>query len=133
MMMHDRDKWLVWDKQECESVKFTTVIRTYIQLNVIFREGHFLTVLLPNALPLTGWCEEVSLTMPEPSCWSSPEPWEPPNTADGRLERMLCMLLLSRKGTLLLVFGIEPPYERNFLGRGLDKKLMGGWCVERTV
>lgn len=44
-------------------------IRTYIQLNVMFREGHFLTVLLVNTLPLAGWCdEEVNLTMPEPSC-----------------------------------------------------------------
>lgn len=86
-----------------------TVIRTYIQLNVIFREGHFLTVLLVNALPLTGWCEEVSLTMPEPSCCSRPEPCEPPNTADGLRDLMLCILLLSRYGTLLLVLGIEPP------------------------
>lgn len=125
MMMHDRDKWLVWDKQESvRVVKFTTVIRTYIQLNVIFREGHFLTVLLPNALPLTGWCEEVSLTMPEPSCWSRPEPCEPPKTADGRLDLMLCMLLLSRKGTLLLVLGIEPPYKRDRVGRPTSKR---GW------
>jgi hypothetical protein len=52
----------------------TTVIRTYIQLNVMFREGHFLTELLENVRPLVGWCEEVSLTIPEPSCCSSPEP-----------------------------------------------------------
>lgn len=88
----------------------TTLIRTYIQLNVMFREGHFLTELLENVRPLVGWCEEVSLTMPEPSCCSSPEPCEPPSTAEGRLDRMLCMLLLSRNGTLLLVLGIEPPY-----------------------
>lgn len=114
MMMHDRvmrQWWLVWVRSrrvwwEC---KLWTVIRTYIQLNVIFKEGHFLTVLLVNALPLTGWCEEVSLTMPEPSCCSRPEPWEPPNTADGLRDRMLCILLLNRYGTLLLVLGIEPP------------------------
>lgn len=66
-------------------------------------------MLLENVLPLTGWCEEVSLTIPEPSCCNSPEPCEPPSTADGRRDLMLCILLLNRNGTLLLVFGIEPP------------------------
>lgn len=76
----------------------TMVIRTYIQLNVMFREGHFLTVLLENTRPLLGWCEEVNLTMPEPSCCSRPEPCDPPSAdiAEGRRDRMFCMLLVSR-------------------------------------
>lgn len=85
------------------------VIRTSVQLNVIFNEGHFLTVLLEYVRPLFGWCEEESLTMPEPSCCNNPEPWEPPRTALGRRDLMLCILLLSKYGTLLEVFGIEPP------------------------
>lgn len=93
--------------------------------NVMFSEGHFLKskALLESARPscciapglCCWWCcevEEVILTMPEPNCCRRPllPPWLPPKAADGRLEdRMLCMLLLSRNGTLLLVFGIEPP------------------------
>ena len=48
------------------------------------------------------------LTMPEPSCWSRPEPCEPPRQADGLRERRLLMDEL-RKGVLELVFGMLPP------------------------
>lgn len=52
------------------------------------------------------------LTMPLPSCCRSPDP-EPngpdDKTVDVRLERIDCILDESRKGTLLDVFGIDPP------------------------
>jgi hypothetical protein len=47
--------------------------------------------------------------MPEPSCCRRPDPCELDKQAEGRRERMLLMLELSRKGTLLLVFGMLPP------------------------
>lgn len=51
--------------------------------------------------------------MPDPSCCNSPEP-EPSGPddkhADGLLDRIDCILDDSRNGTLLDVFGIEPPY-----------------------
>lgn len=51
--------------------------------------------------------------MPDPSCCNSPEP-EPSGPddkhADGLLERIDCILDDSKNGTLLDVFGIEPPY-----------------------
>uniref|UniRef100_A0A8D8B285 (northern house mosquito) hypothetical protein n=1 Tax=Culex pipiens TaxID=7175 RepID=A0A8D8B285_CULPI len=50
--------------------------------------------------------------MPEPSCWSRPDP-EPSGPEDSTVEvrrlRIDCMLDESRNGTLLDVFGIEPP------------------------
>lgn len=54
-----------------------------------------------------------SLTMPDPSCCSSPllPPCDPPKAADGLRDLIDCMLLLRRNGTLLLVFGIDPPYK----------------------
>lgn len=110
-------EWMIWwvndsKRDMCGISRNVNVInnqRIYVrtfQLKVMFREGHFLTVLLENGLPLAAWCEEVSLTMPEPNCCRRPEPWE---QVDGRLDLILCMLLLNRNGTLLLVFGILPP------------------------
>lgn len=50
--------------------------------------------------------------MPLPSCCNNPEP-EPngpdDNTVDVRLERIDCILDDSKNGTLLEVFGIDPP------------------------
>lgn len=69
--------------------------------------------------------EDNCLTMPDPSCCSRPDP-EPSGpddrTVDWRRDLMLCMLDESRKGTLLEVFGMEPPcfWEYNkgdFFGR----------------
>lgn len=75
----------------------------------MFKEGHFLTVLQENGgFPLVvASCDEVSLTMPLPNCWSNPLPWL---HVDGLRDLMLCILLDNRNGTLLLVFGILPPY-----------------------
>lgn len=54
-----------------------------------------------------------SLTIPDPSCESKPEP-EPSgpddSTVDVRRERIDCMLEDNKNGTLVLdVFGMEPP------------------------
>lgn len=52
------------------------------------------------------------LTMPEPSCCSNPlpEPSGPDESMfEGRRDRIDCMLDESRNGTLLEVFGIDPP------------------------
>lgn len=106
LMINDSKRDMCGISRNVNVIKYQLQIRTYVQLKVMFREGHFLTVLLENGLPLAAWCEEVSLTMPEPSCCRRPEPWE---QVDGLRERMLCILLLSKNGTLLLVFGMLPP------------------------
>lgn len=79
------------------------------------------------ALPLPGCCGDPSpmgdpmwdpmdptgdpvscLTMPVPSCWSKPEPCDPPRHADGLRDLRLLMDEL-RKGVLELVLGMLPP------------------------
>jgi len=88
----------------------------------MLREGHLRTGPVGAGSPAAArpplWCGGVegTLTMPDPNCCSRPllPPCEPPKAADGRLDLIDCMLLLSRKGTLLLVFGIDPPYVAKF-------------------
>lgn len=56
------------------------------------------------------------LTIPDPSCCNKPlpEPNGPDDKqVDVRRERIDCMLLDNKNGTLLDVFGIEPPYGWN--------------------
>uniref|UniRef100_A0A1B0B8V5 Uncharacterized protein n=1 Tax=Glossina palpalis gambiensis TaxID=67801 RepID=A0A1B0B8V5_9MUSC len=54
----------------------------------------------------------ICLTIPLPNCCHNPVP-EPngpvDNTVDGRRERIDCILDDSKNGTLLEVFGIDPP------------------------
>jgi hypothetical protein len=68
--------------------------------------------------------------MPEPSCWSRPEPCELDKQAEGRRDRMLLILELRRKGTLLLVLGILPPCDREYdqLKHTLHHRLRGPRC-----
>jgi len=101
---------------------------------VILSDGHFRTLLWLFRVPftrnsgtgLTVPDTEVNcLTIPDPSCCSRPDP-EPSGpddrTVDWRRDLIDCMLDDSRNGTLLDVFGMEPPcfWEYNkgdFFGR----------------
>ncbi|KAK6629262.1 hypothetical protein RUM43_003079 [Polyplax serrata] len=62
--------------------------------------------------------------MPEPSCCSRPEPCELVKQVDGRRERKDVMLEFSRNGTLLLVFGMLPPW---------NKKDNSGCCSDLSI
>lgn len=65
--------------------------------------------------------------MPEPSCCSRPEPWEPPRVAEGRRDLIDCMEDESRNGTDDDVFGIDPwTRQKAETGDGVGIRVPGG-------